>query len=192
MATRRGVNVTVKLPFIDIEVQDVANLFAHKHDKPVAGPFLIVELRNGLALTSDARDDVGSRPVLSSIHGTLSQQWGFRRTSNNDEFIILSLANGLALDATEDDHDGRPLIVWTEHGCRSNAGLFMRARMGSAGSSRQFMDRIATLTSVGGQPMRMKFGFGKHMDVRTKRSLYFLSEDLRRHCRCQSSNEVSL
>jgi hypothetical protein len=119
--TRPSFNLKFKLPFVDIEVIDIAGYAALRKGAPVAGPFMLVERASGYALETDARAQPFTRPVLGTAHGGLGQQWGFRRpVSKSDEFTILSVVNGMALDATTVDAtvpagNGAPLVLYEEH-----------------------------------------------------------------------------
>ncbi|MDR3108014.1 MAG: RICIN domain-containing protein [Bifidobacteriaceae bacterium] len=108
--------VTLRLPFVDIAVQDISDLLPKRQGTAVAGPFLIIERSHGLALESDSRAQMGWKPCLKTVHGSVDQQWGFRRVAgSNDEYVILSLANGMALDATFEPENHRNVLVWEEH-----------------------------------------------------------------------------
>lgn len=66
----------------------------------------------------------------------------------------------------------------TEYSC-ADAGKFLRGKLDSMGkdvtTAREFIERIATKSSMSGQPYQVKFGDGK-----TMLASQFLSEELKR------------
>jgi len=90
----------IKLKFDDLKVKDISYYFGRK--KTVAGPFLIIERKSGLALETSSKAEFGQGPVLAPVSGNIEQQWILKRVpSKSERLIIISAVNNMVLDKTD-------------------------------------------------------------------------------------------
>jgi Ricin-type beta-trefoil lectin domain len=100
------VNVTVKLPVINIGVDDIGALFKRGAE---AGPFLIVSRASGLVLDTAFGTNNGDGVVLWPPHGRAHQLWYLRPTGQRGQTFA---ENGLALDATREPAAWAKPLMW--------------------------------------------------------------------------------
>jgi hypothetical protein len=109
---RARLNLTVKLPVINIGVDDVGALFKRGAE---AGPFLILSRESGLALDTGLGTNNGDPVVLWSPHGRAHQLWYLRPSGHRGQTLVISAENGLALDATTAPAVGTHPLLWEPH-----------------------------------------------------------------------------
>jgi hypothetical protein len=102
---------------VTVEVEDVLHYFSRSAD--VAGPFLIIERQNGLALEANAKQQNGWRPWLAPLHGNVDQMWVLKKSAQKDEVLIASVSSQLVLDSTWEYSDGAPLVLYESHGAEN-------------------------------------------------------------------------